>query len=406
MPRAAKGPRLYLRRGKIDARTRKELPARYYIRDGSKEIGTGCGPDRLREAEQALANHIASKWAPAAIELEQRSDPKRVLVADVLALYAIERAPKLASPRSTAGFIKHLLAWWDGRTLSEVRRSTCDAYVVHRTAQKNSRAKPHNARKISDQTARRELETLSAAIGYWHAEYILTQRPIVKLPEKPESPRDALTRREAARLLKAAMGYRVDESGRWERLGISHTNRAHLRRMILIGLYTGSRPGVTRMVVWEESATHPWVDLNAGVIYRRGRQVRESRTKRTPVVKLPRRLLAHMRRWRRMDTAREAERQERAPGFKLRSVIHFGGQPLAWTIRTGFEGCVRDAGLDPAVTPHWLRHTAATWLMESGVEIWTAAGFLGMTPATLEKHYGHHRPDYQADAVAGFSRRT
>ena len=112
-------------------------------------------------------------------------------------------------------------------------------------------------------------------------------------------------------------------------------------------------------------------------------------TKRRPVVKLPPRLLAHMRRWREMD-----RRAKAAPV----SVLHHGGEPIAGKIRTGFEGCVRDAGLPAEITPHWMRHTAATWLMEGGVDMWDAAAYLGMSVTTLEKHYGHHRPDHQAAA--------
>jgi integrase len=411
MPRKAKGARLYLRQGRRDSITGRVRPSQYFIRDGAREIGTGCRPERLSDAERALSEYIAAKWQPAAPSADDRRDPAKVLVADVLALYAVEKAPKLASdPKSTAGFIKHLLAWWGSRTLADVKRSTCLAYVVHRTSMTNSRAKagPDRPapRQVSDQTARRELETLSSAIGYWNGENTLTTRPIVTLPDRPESPRDALTRSEAASLLWAALGWRKASDGTWRRLGLSQrANRAHLRRAIVIGLYTGSRPAVTRTLLWGESATSPWVDLDAGVIYRRGRDVREQRTKRTPVVKLPSRLLAHMRRWRRLDREREAQLRLRDPDRVLNSVLHHGNAPLAGKIRTGFEGCVRDAGLNPEISPHWLRHTAATWLMENGVDPWTASGFLGMTVTTLEKHYGHHRPDYQIGAAGSFSRR-
>jgi integrase len=51
------------------------------------------------------------------------------------------------------------------------------------------------------------------------------------------------------------------------------------------------------------------------------------------------------------------------------------------------------------VTPHTLRHTAATWLMLNATDIWQAAKFLGMTTETLERTYGHHHPDYQAQAA-------
>ena len=61
---------------------------------------------------------------------------------------------------------------------------------------------------------------------------------------------------------------------------------------------------------------------------------------------------------------------------------------------------MRAAGLGREVTPHILRHTCATWLMQRGVSLWDASGFLGMTVQQLEEGYGHHHPDYQDEAVA------
>jgi len=43
------------------------------------------------------------------------------------------------------------------------------------------------------------------------------------------------------------------------------------------------------------------------------------------------------------------------------------------------------AGLGADVTPHVMRHTAATWLMQAGVDLWEAAGYLGMGPMTLKR---------------------
>lgn len=381
MSRQPKGPRLYLRKGRIDARTGQALPDRWFIRDGKSEIGTGCGSERMGDAERQLAAYIADKWDRPAAE----SNPAQVLVADVLALYAIERGPALkATPATMKGFVRQLLAWWGDKTLSEVRRTTCVAYVAHRTAQPIGIGQ--TSRMVSAQTARRELEVLSAAIGYWSTEHHLTHRPVVVLPEKPESDRDALSRSQAAALLRAAMGWERTETG-WQRpSATTKANRRHLRRFILIGLYTGSRSGVIKRLRWVESIDAPWVDLNAGIIYRRGRGETESRTKRKPLVKIPGRLLAHMRRWQAKDEA-----------AGLATVLHFGREPVA-SVRTGFAGCVSDAALPHEVTPHWLRHTAATWLMERNVDAWEAAGYLGMTAATLEKHYGHQRPDHQSAA--------
>lgn len=159
-------------------------------------------------------------------------------------------------------------------------------------------------------------------------------------------------------------------------------------------------------LLWEESPTQAWVDLDAGIIYRRGKRERDHRTKRRPLVKIPPRLLAHLRRWRAMDLRAQARLQAAhllaggaaADAPQLSSVVHHGGRPIAGKVRTGFAGIVRDGGLEVDATPHWLRHTCATWLMEADVPPWEAAGFTGMTTKTLEDFYGHHRPSHQARA--------
>ena len=55
-----------------------------------------------------------------------------------------------------------------------------------------------------------------------------------------------------------------------------------------------------------------------------------------------------------------------------------GGRPVA-SVKRGFKSAVGLAKLSGKVTPHTLRHTAATWLMQRGVPVWEAAGFLGMS---------------------------
>jgi integrase len=92
-----------------------------------------------------------------------------------------------------------------------------------------------------------------------------------------------------------------------------------------------------------------------------------------------------LRRWRRLD------------GKEVRYLCHYKGKPVAEPWQTW--GRAREAaGLD-GITPHILRHTRATWMMQAGVPIWDAAGFLGMTVKTLEQVYGHHAPDHQERAA-------
>jgi integrase len=57
------------------------------------------------------------------------------------------------------------------------------------------------------------------------------------------------------------------------------------------------------------------------------------------------------------------------------------------------------AKLSGRVTPHTLRHTAATWLMRAGGDRWEAAGFLGMSVEMLDRVYGYHHPDHLRTAA-------
>lgn len=413
MPRPCKGARLYLRKGRTDSRTGRALPDIYFIRDGQAEYSTGCTVDRLEDAELELAAYITTRGqeepptaAEAAALAASRGNSAAVLISEVLTYYAKERAPELDSEAKTiAGYLARLGEFWcePGKcTIADVKRSTCNEYVAWRTSQTHGSFKKNPTdKKVSDQTARRELEELSAAIGFWDGEYKLDRRPGVTLPEKRETQRDALTRGQAAALLLAAMGWQKQKNGTWKRLRReTATNRRHLRRFLLIGFYTGTRSKVITSLLWSEAALQAWVDLDAGMIYRRGKEERERRNKKRTVVRIPNRLRAHMRRWREADRRLEKKIQEQRkdPNYRLVSVIHFDGEPIIGRPRTSFGNCVADARLPAEITPHWLRHTCATWLMQGGANLWKAAGFTGMTPTMLEKNYGHHHPDFQLEA--------
>jgi integrase len=103
-------------------------------------------------------------------------------------------------------------------------------------------------------------------------------------------------------------------------------------------------------------------------------------------------LLAHLRRW-------------QSRNLIATCFVEFNGKPVL-SVKKGFRSAVRLAGLSGKVTPHTLRHTAATWLMQRGVAIWEAAGFLGMSPEVLQQTYGHHHPDYLHGAAAAIGQKN
>ena len=87
-------------------------------------------------------------------------------------------------------------------------------------------------------------------------------------------------------------------------------------------------------------------------------------------------------------------------------VVHYAGEPIKKLRRSRAKAC-SVAGLGREVVPHILRHSAATWLMQAGVDVYEAAGFLGMSAEILLTVYGHHHQDFQERAAnAGRGRRT
>ena len=58
--------------------------------------------------------------------------------------------------------------------------------------------------------------------------------------------------------------------------------------------------------------------------------------------------------------------------------VESNGQPVS-SVKTAFKTAVGLAGITKRVSPHTLRRTAATWLMQRGADPWQAAGYLGMS---------------------------
>jgi integrase len=264
-----------------------------------------------------------------------------------------------------------------------VKQSTCQAYVAYRTAQPIRQArKSANPKLVSKETARRELTVLRAAINAYHAETPLDALPVVTLPESSPPRPHWLRRDDVARLLRAARGLEDRDAG------------AALARFILISLYTGTRSGATRRLAWMPSTIGGHVDLKAGVIHRRGADEAETK-KRRPPIRIPARLAGFLERCRKADMKREKP---------VAYVIHYRGAPVDKQ-RRSWAAAREKAGLSAEITPHVLRHTAATWMMQAGVDLWDAASYLGMSTAMLEDVYGHHHPDFQKEIAGRIGRK-
>ena len=220
MSNPAKGARLYLRKRRGRAPT-------WVIRDCGEEVSTGCDEGNREQAEKALADYIARKYqAP-----NGPCHPDQLIIGRALEIYGNERAPNVASPETIGYHIDALDPFWGELPVSAIKGVTCDAYVRERTKPRPAE-KGKKQKLVKGATARRELETLSAAINYCHKQGYLIYVPRVSLQKKAKGKTRWLSRNEAARLLWAAR------------------HVPHLRTFILIGLYTGTRSGAVLGLQW------------------------------------------------------------------------------------------------------------------------------------------------------------
>lgn len=268
----------------------------------------------------------------------------------------MEHAPSVADPALVARFSEYLDPFWGDKMVSEIKGATCRKFSAGKTTS----------------IARRSLETLRAAVNYFHKEYGLDPVPAFTMPTKAEARERWLTRQEAARLIWSAR------------------TMPHLRRFILIGLYTGTRSQAILGLSWLPSVSSGWIDFERGILHRSGSGQRKTKKQQTPA-RIPPRLLAHMKRWKKMDD-------------NIRHVIHWNGSSVK-CVKKAFRNARVRAGLDKLVIPHTTRHTCATWLMQAGVSQWDAAGFLGMTMEVLDRVYSHpSSPEFQRAASEAIRR--
>jgi integrase len=341
MPRRNSGPRLRFLKKR----------GNYYIvwteNGRSRERSTGTANCKLAETALADFLHVRARDAGP-------REPKEVLVTDVLADYGEERGNETAAPWRIAAAIKVLAPFWEGKTVTDVNRETCRKYVT--------------VRGRAAGTTRRELGVLRAAINHSHRSGRLIRTVPVELPEGAMPRERWLTKPEAASLLKAAL--------------LEPRVRLHLPLFILLGLRTGQRKSAILTLRWSQVdlGPRPTIDFNSP-----GDRRSNKRKARQPI---SRKLVGHLRR---------AKRRGTDIGF----VVNENGARLK-DIKRGFMSACKRAGLND-VTPHVLRHTCATWLMQRGVSLWEAAGFLQMSPETLQRVYGHHCPDHLRRAADALS---
>ena len=316
MPRISKGPHLWRRKAR-----RKNGRIVWIIKHNGRHISTGCtgSPTETRppaEAVEALKRYIAEQYEP----VRQHRSVNEIHVADALYLYYEDTHERQTSPQQFLSRIERLNAFFGGKKLADINRALCRDYEKSRG---NSGG------------ARRDLEDLKAAINH-HARDNLHDGTIrVTLPEKGMSRGRYLTRSEAARLVWACLRYRETQTshrGRFKGQKIRTDKRPlrHIARFVLMGLYTGTRASAIASASPYRKEGRSFVDLDRGVFYRLAQGRRATKKRQSPVP-IPPRLLAHMRRWKRL-------------GIVNTHFVEWNGAGVR-SVKNGFRTAVREAGL-------------------------------------------------------------
>jgi len=115
----------------------------------------------------------------------------------------------------------------------------------------------------------------------------------------------------------------------------------HLARFILLGIYSGTRAGAIASASPIPAVGRSFVDLERGRYYRR-QQGSAKTNKRQPTVPIPLRLLAHLRRWHRIDP-------------EAKHFVEFNGKPVS-SVKTAFRALSGSQGWVLYIAAHVAAH--------------------------------------------------
>lgn len=302
-----------------------------------KRISTGC-------TDRASAELILSKY----LQELARPQTAAVGISGILSLYLADRRDAMKPGAERLSFAhKPLSAWFGERPAESVTDQECRSYVRSRMDT-----------GISSSTARTEMQALRAALRWAHRKKLVTEAPTIPLPPRAPPKERWLTRDEAQSLIEGCEAH-------------------HAKLFVILALGTGAR--VTSLL------DLPWSRVDFG----------------TRVIDLRDPTKARTAKGRARIPMNDGLMEAMSQAYAVREtewVIEWAGDRVQ-SIKRAFRAATMRAGLE-GVTPHTLRHTAATWMAQAGVPLWEIAGFLGHSnTAMVEETYAHHSPGHLTTAA-------
>lgn len=218
-------------------------------------------------------------------------------------------------------------------------------------------------------TIRRELGTLQAAVNHsikWK-KLRIDQKPSIELPPESAIRPIWLFKEELAQLLTVAAA--VDR---------------RVFRFIQLAYHTASRKRAVETLPWER------VDLDARRVDLQDPQAPLTK-KRRPIVPISEAMAAEL----------QPLKARATTGFVLVTSDNIRPAFDAVSKKAGL-GTLKKSGMREAgrLTPHVLRHSRATHLLQGGKNPWAVANLLGDTLPTVLRVYGHACPSYLEEVLA------
>lgn len=271
--------------------------------------------------------------------------PVGELVGELVESYLDDKDKTAIRAADLRGAWKQAKATFGHLRPDQITREVCREY---RDARYSAGRKPN--------TVRKELEVVRAALNF----HKKGASAVFELPSPPPAKERYLSRDEAKALIKATRRF------------------PHVRAFIALALSTGARQSALLELTWDR------VDFARRRITLSRLDELDEQRKRRATVPMNRRAFLYLR-----------------VLYALRTsdyVIEWGGHRVL-SIKKGFAAACARAKIT-GVTPHILRHTAASWMAETGIEMFKISRFLGHSDTKVtERRYAKLHPDFLTDAA-------